>query len=110
MVFEITPALIDDGIKWADVTEIVGPHGLPSFFQNTEEWRSTYFEIFRKDGNRYVDIGNGAIRKKWYQRGLPIGRIDKGIGGKKRKLDDDGVDSAHERRREIAMVPATGSK
>ena len=78
MVFEIAPEITDDGLQWADVTEIVGSHGLPLYFQNTEQWRSTFFTTFRKDGNRYVEIGQGAVRKKWYQLELP----DRGTGNR----------------------------
>ena len=88
MVFEITPELIDEGLEWADVTEIVGSHGLPLYFQNTEQWRSTFFTILRTHGNRHVEIGKGAVRKKWYQLEL----LDRGIGNRivreKRKLHD----------------------
>ena len=88
MVFEITPDLIDEGLEWADVTEIVGSHGLPIYFQNTEQWRSTFFTILRTHGNSYVEIGKGAVRKKWYQLELPDREIGNRIGREKRKVHD----------------------
>ena len=88
MVFEMMPESLDEGLQWGDVTEIVGSHGLPLYFQNTEHWRSTFFTILRMDGNRHVKIGKGAVRKKWYQLGLPDREIDNRTGREKRKLDD----------------------
>lgn len=72
MVFEIIPESSEHLLTWADVADILGPEGLLLYFQNTEEWRSTHFEVFKKVEDDFVRIGKGAIRKKWYQLDLPV--------------------------------------
>ena len=64
MVFEIGPEYgTRERLTWADVAEVLGENGLPTFFRVYDVWTSTYFDVMDSKRGK---LGIGAVRK-WYQ-------------------------------------------
>ena len=57
-------------LTWGDVAQILGPNGLPKFYDLTQQWNSVYFDVV--DVLRDGEIGHGALRR-WWQLGPPDG-------------------------------------
>ncbi|KAL8718686.1 MAG: hypothetical protein Q9225_004205 [Loekoesia sp. 1 TL-2023] len=44
LLFEITPGYIYKRLTWGDVAEVLGPNGLPKFYETTQQWHTVYFD------------------------------------------------------------------
>ena len=66
-------------LTWGDVAQILGPNGLPKFYDLTQQWNSVYFDVI--DVLRGGEIGHGALRR-WWQLGLPDEVNDVAVGEK----------------------------
>ena len=62
MLFEIRSESTDQSLTWAQVGEVLGANGLPSYFRAYDIWRSTFFDVVDSERGK---IGHGALRK-WY--------------------------------------------
>lgn len=62
LLLEIKPDSFDKVLTWGHVAEVLGPKGLPKFYEETRLWNTVYFDIMHKDG---VSLGSGAVRRWW---------------------------------------------
>lgn len=62
LLFEIQPHNFDKVLTWGDVAEVLGPNGLPKFYEETMLWNTVYFDVMHKER---VSLGNGAVRRWW---------------------------------------------